>query len=130
MTDENRTTEKQLPQPNESTTQVSGTSESVSRKQRRGKQAETDASFWTRIKAKWPRKEQDEKPEIPVSELKWVRVRMIPIWLRLLILLALLVIAAILGAVIGFSVIGDGSAGDVFHKETWQHIFDIMNGKN
>ncbi|PID15323.1 hypothetical protein CSV63_08165 [Sporosarcina sp. P34] len=61
--------------------------------------------------------------------MRWVQVRMIPIWLRLLLILLLVVLAAIAGTMVGFSVIGDGQAGDVFKKETWQHIFDIMNGK-
>ena len=90
---------------------------------------ESDATFWAKIKSKWPRKERPEKTKKPVSEMRWVQVRMIPIWLRLLILLVLLALAAAVGAMVGFSVIGDGTAGDVFKKETWQHIFDIMNGK-
>ncbi|WP_153720864.1 DNA-directed RNA polymerase subunit beta [Sporosarcina cascadiensis] len=123
MTDENRTTEKQIPQAAEAN--------QPSRNDRH-KKAETDANFWARIKAKWPNKSPKENPkkqEVPAGELKWVRIRMFPIWLRLLILLALMVLAALLGAIIGFSVVGDGSAGDVFQKDTWQHIFDIMNGK-
>jgi len=90
---------------------------------------ESNASFWTKIQSKWPRKERTKKPMKPVSEMRWVQVRMIPIWLRMLILLVLLVLAAAVGAMVGFSVIGDGTAADVFKKETWQHIFDIMNGK-
>ncbi|WP_081464490.1 DNA-directed RNA polymerase subunit beta [Sporosarcina newyorkensis] len=129
MTDEKQTTEKQLPQPSESAKQASEANSPVARKERHKKQTESDANFWTRIKAKWPRKDQSEQPETPVGELKWVRVRMFPIWLRILILLVSIAIAAILGAIIGFSVVGDGSSGDVFQKETWKHIFDIMNGK-
>lgn len=90
---------------------------------------ETDATFWSKIQSKRPRKERTKKPTKPVNEMRWVQVRLIPIWLRLVILLVLLVVAAGLGAMVGFSVIGDGTAGDVFKKETWQHIFDIMNGK-
>ncbi|WP_313236843.1 DNA-directed RNA polymerase subunit beta [Sporosarcina ureae] len=90
---------------------------------------ESATTFWTKIKLKWPRRERPEKITKPVSEMRWVQVRMIPIWLRLLIFIVLLVLAAIAGTMVGFSVIGDGSVGDVFKKETWQHIFDIMNGK-
>ena len=88
-----------------------------------------DASFWAKIQAKRPRKKRSEKPVKPVSEMRWVQVRMLPIWLRVVLVLVLIAAAAALGAIVGFSVIGDGSAGDVFKKETWQHIFDIMNGK-
>ncbi|WP_233212159.1 DNA-directed RNA polymerase subunit beta [Sporosarcina sp. P16b] len=90
---------------------------------------QTDATFWTKITSKWPRKERSKKATKPISEMRWVQVRMIPIWLRLLLILLLIVLAALAGTMVGFSVIGDGSAGDVFKKETWQHIFDIMNGK-
>ncbi|WP_233192858.1 DNA-directed RNA polymerase subunit beta [Sporosarcina sp. P29] len=90
---------------------------------------ETDATSRATMKSKWTRKERSKKASKPVSEMRWVQVRLIPIWLRLLLLLVVLVLAAIAGTMVGFSIIGDGSAGDVFKKETWQHIFDIMNGK-
>jgi len=62
-------------------------------------------------------------------EVRWVQIRLIPIWLRIVIVLILVVVAASLGAMFGFSVIGEGNAMDIFKRETWQHIFDIMNGK-
>jgi len=62
-------------------------------------------------------------------EVRWVQIRLIPIWLRIVIVLILVVGAAALGAMFGFSVIGEGNAMDIFKRETWQHIFDIMNGK-
>ncbi|WP_233194234.1 DNA-directed RNA polymerase subunit beta [Sporosarcina sp. P21c] len=96
---------------------------------RRSASNEGDVTFWKKMTSKWPRKKRSEKVAKPVSEMRWVQVRMIPIWLRLLLILLLMVLAAIAGTMVGFSVIGDGSAGDVFKKETWQHIFDIMNGK-
>lgn len=77
---------------------------------------------------KW-RRNKAKKAEKPLSERKWVQIRMFPIWLRVLFIIILMASAAALGAVVGFSVIGDGTAAEVFKKETWQHIFDIMNGK-
>jgi len=62
-------------------------------------------------------------------EVRWVQIRLIPIWLRVVLVLVLIVVAAILGTMVGYSVIGEGKAMDVFKIETWQHIFDIMNGK-
>lgn len=62
-------------------------------------------------------------------EVRWVQIRLIPIWLRIVIVLILVVAAATLGAMVGFSVIGEGNAMDIFKRETWQHIFDIMHGK-
>lgn len=90
---------------------------------------QSDATFWAKFKSKRLRKERSKKATKPVSEMRWVQVRMIPIWLRLLLILLLIILAVIAGTMVGFSIIGDGPAGDVFKKETWQHIFDIMNGK-
>lgn len=56
-----------------------------------------------------------------------IRLRIVPIWARILIVLVLAVTAAVGGALIGYSVIGDGKAGDVFEKSTWTHITDLVN---
>lgn len=58
----------------------------------------------------------------------WVQIRLFPIWLRILIVTALLVGAAALGAMVGYGVIGDGNAGDALKWDTWQHIINIMSG--
>ncbi|ANU18036.1 hypothetical protein BBI11_13765 [Planococcus maritimus] len=75
---------------------------------------------------------QPDKPnpqaDKPQKKTRWVQIRMFPIWLRILLVIALLVVMAALGAMIGYGVIGDGSAGDALKWETWQHIFDIMRG--
>lgn len=63
------------------------------------------------------------------QEVRWVQIRLIPIWLRVVLVLILVVVAAVVGTMVGFSVIGEGKAMDVLKPETWQHIFDIMNGK-
>lgn len=63
------------------------------------------------------------------KEVRWVQMRLIPIWLRIVIILILVVFAAVVGSMVGYSVIGEGKAMDVFKPATWQHIFDIMNGK-
>src|SRR6185312_6990715 len=59
----------------------------------------------------------------------WVQIRLLPIWLRVVLVLLLLFGAAIFGAMIGYGYIGDGDPGDVLKKETWTHILDIINGK-
>lgn len=63
------------------------------------------------------------------KKTRWVQIRMFPIWLRIIIVLLLIVIAAALGSMIGYGVIGDGNAKDALKWETWQHIIDIMSGK-
>ena len=58
-----------------------------------------------------------------------VRLRLIPIWLRIIIVILLFLTAVIVGLIVGYSVIGDGAASDVLKWETWQHLLDIINGK-
>ncbi|XXM72871.1 DNA-directed RNA polymerase subunit beta [Lysinibacillus sphaericus] len=60
---------------------------------------------------------------------RWVRVRMLPIWLRIVLVIVLLAASLALGAMVGYGVIGDGNPADVFKKETWQHIIDIVKHK-
>lgn len=71
------------------------------------------------------KEEQVEKKE---KKTFWVQIRLLPIWLRIILVLLLLVGAAALGLYVGYSVIGDGSPGEIFKKETWTHITDIING--
>jgi DNA-directed RNA polymerase subunit beta len=70
--------------------------------------------------------EKKAKQKDETKPSRWVRVRMLPIWLRILLFILLLAGSLALGAVIGFAVIGDGKAADVFKAETWQHIIDIV----
>ncbi|MGD6776267.1 DNA-directed RNA polymerase subunit beta [Sutcliffiella horikoshii] len=66
--------------------------------------------------------EEQERPE----KLKW-RIRLIPIWLRIIILLIAMAIAVVAGAMVGYGVLGGGNPLDVLERETWQHIFDLVN---
>lgn len=56
-----------------------------------------------------------------------IKLRIVPIWARILIVIILAVTAAVGGAMMGYSVIGDGKAGDIFKKSTWTHISDLVN---
>ena len=62
-----------------------------------------------------------KKPE----KLRW-RIRLIPIWLRIIIILIIMVVAVIAGAMFGYGVLGGGNPMDVLNKETWQHILDLV----
>lgn len=74
--------------------------------------------------------EQNDAPgKEQTKKTRWVQIRLFPIWLRIIIVLLLIVIAAALGSMIGYGVIGDGNAKDALKWETWQHIIDIMSGK-
>lgn len=59
----------------------------------------------------------------------WVQIRLFPIWLRIILVSALLLGAIAAGLVIGFGYIGDGEPADALKWKTWQHILDILNGK-
>jgi len=54
------------------------------------------------------------------------RKRLFPIWLRLVTVAVLITISAAVGAIVGYSVLGNGKPLDVFKKATWQHITDII----
>ncbi|CAH0345106.1 DNA-directed RNA polymerase subunit beta [Bacillus sp. CECT 9360] len=56
-----------------------------------------------------------------------VKIRLLPIWLRLIIVTVLIAASVSVGAVIGYSVIGGGNVSDVFKKSTWTHIVDLVN---
>ena len=62
-----------------------------------------------------------------MEQKKKIKVRLLPIWLRLLIVAGLIVLMVIIGALIGYSVIGGGHPIDVFKPSTWTHIVDIVN---
>lgn len=79
----------------------------------------------TVIKRADKQKPEEKKPK----RTWWVQIRLIPIWLRVILVVVLFAVAAIVGLQLGYSVIGDGDIKDVLQKETWTHILDIKDGK-
>ena len=75
------------------------------------------------------RKQQRENEDNEPQKTWWVQIRLIPIWLRLILIVLLLVVVSIIGLQFGYSYIGDGNPADVLKKDTWTHILDIKNGK-
>lgn len=63
------------------------------------------------------------------QSIKWVQIRLVPIWLRVLIILVLLFIAVVTGLTVGYSILGDGESSEVLQWSTWQHLIDIIKGK-
>lgn len=57
------------------------------------------------------------------------RIRLIPIWLRLLLIVIFAAVSLVAGLVVGFGVIGEGDPAEVLKVETWQHIIDIVNAE-
>ena len=71
-----------------------------------------------------------EKAEAKVQKKTWwVQIRLFPIWLRIVLVLALIVAAIAAGLTIGYGYIGDGEPKDALKWATWQHILDLLNGK-
>ncbi|WP_342528096.1 DNA-directed RNA polymerase subunit beta [Chryseomicrobium sp. FSL W7-1435] len=69
----------------------------------------------------------EQKPQKPT---RWVQIRLIPIWLRVILVLLLIAGAIAGGLTVGYAILGGGEATDALKWETYQHILDIMNGTN
>ena len=63
------------------------------------------------------------------STNKRIRIRLIPIWLRIVLLVIFTGVFAVAGATVGYSVLGNGNAGDVLKGSTWAHIIDLVEKK-
>ncbi|MGG3469516.1 DNA-directed RNA polymerase subunit beta [Neobacillus pocheonensis] len=75
-------------------------------------------------------KTKDEKTAAkPQKGKERVRVRLIPIWLRLVLLVVFVFVSLAAGAVVGYGVLGNGKAADVFKESTWTHIRDLIDKK-
>ena len=83
---------------------------------------------WRQKKSVDSQLKKQEQDNAPTKPTRWVQIRIIPIWLRIILVLVLAIIAMLVGYNIGYSVIGDGSSEDTF-LSTWRHILDIINGK-
>lgn len=71
-------------------------------------------------------KETTEQGKKRAKKIKYRR-RRFPILLRVVVIILLLIVSLAAGLAFGYSVLGDGTMMDVFEKETWQHIIDIVN---
>lgn len=80
------------------------------------------------VPEKKSRVENTNKKEQGPKRLKKIkyRRRRFPILLRVLVIVLLFAASLAIGLAIGYSILGDGTIKDVFEKETWQHIIDIV----
>lgn len=69
---------------------------------------------------------QDKQQDKPEGKSKKIRIRLIPIWLRIILFAISIVAAVSIGAMVGYSVMGEGKPSEVFQKETWSHIVDLV----
>jgi hypothetical protein len=84
--------------------------------------AESDSSMSREEK----RKAELEEGKNNRKQKRQLKVRLIPVWLRILIILLLALIAVVVGTMIGYGVLGKGNPLDVFDRDTWTHIRDIV----
>lgn len=98
-------------------------------------QHEVESRAATRAKRTRPARNENRRRSTEIEQAAeprkqfWVQIRLLPIWLRIVLVLLLLTGAAIFGAIIGYGYMGDGDPADVLKKETWTHILDIIKGK-
>jgi len=72
------------------------------------------------------RRQQRLERKAARKEKKTPMRRVFPIWLRLIVIFCLCIVALLVGLVVGYSILGDGAPTDVFQKETWKHIIDLV----
>ncbi|NRD77149.1 DNA-directed RNA polymerase subunit beta [Bacillus sp. BRMEA1] len=72
--------------------------------------------------------EQDENQAVDRKKGR-VRIRLIPIWLRLILLAVFIFVSLMIGAVVGYSGLGGGKVSDVFKVSTWTYIRDLVEKK-
>lgn len=68
-------------------------------------------------------KEKIQKNRVEKIQGVEVEHRVIPLWIKLLILLVLMILLFIVGTMIGYGILHNPFG--VFNPETWQHIFDL-----
>lgn len=81
------------------------------------------------IKAQKKLEATKEEKEQSVKKGKRIRLRLIPIWLRVIIVVLLMGLSSLTGAAIGYGVLGNGNAIDVFKPSVWTHIVDLVDKK-
>ncbi|NSL52048.1 DNA-directed RNA polymerase subunit beta [Calidifontibacillus erzurumensis] len=84
---------------------------------RRERRLARESARAQRIEKQNTKKEAEEKP---------IKIRLIPIWLRFVIVAILLVLSLVAGLMVGYGVIGDGQAIDALKISTWKHLYDLV----
>ena len=89
------------------------------------KQKAKDAKAVKKDRAKVDR--TNEKVEAAPHTYKRIRIRLIPIWLRLVLLVVFTFVSLMAGATVGYGILGGGKVADVFKQSTWMHIQDLVD---
>lgn len=70
-----------------------------------------------------------QKAQTAEAANKRIRIRLIPIWLRIVLLIIFTGVFMIAGAAVGYGVLGSGDPGDVLKGSTWTHIIELVEKK-
>ncbi|MFY4775210.1 DNA-directed RNA polymerase subunit beta [Metabacillus sp. RGM 3146] len=81
-------------------------------------------------KVKTATREELNKKEDNKERTEKIRIRLFPIWLRLIIVVLLMAIALAVGAMVGYGVLGGQNPLDALKWSTWQHIIDLVEKKS
>ncbi|MGF7012893.1 DNA-directed RNA polymerase subunit beta [Ornithinibacillus bavariensis] len=103
----------------DSKTEVSDAKERRRQKSLSAEEEMTDSLKQERRQQRKQQKEEKRKNKKP-------RLRIIPIWLRIVLIAGLSFIALCVGLMIGYGGLGDGDPTDALKWETWQHIVDLI----
>lgn len=94
------------------------------REERRRKSANAELELTETLKQ--TRRQQKKKQKEEKRKNRKPRLRIFPIWARIIVISVLSVIALASGLMIGYGGLGDGKPSDALKWETWQHIIDIV----
>ncbi|SOC34751.1 DNA-directed RNA polymerase subunit beta [Ureibacillus acetophenoni] len=77
------------------------------------------------------REESKQKKEVkqPQTTKEILFSRLLATAIKVIVFFAVLLFVAIAGLMIGYGVIGEGNPVDALNWDTWQHMLDIINGK-
>lgn len=69
---------------------------------------------------------QGEKGSGKVKREKKGRIRLIPVWLKVIVAIGLFTLSLALGLMFGYGIIGDGEPRDALDLDTWYRIYDLI----
>ncbi|PKR78166.1 hypothetical protein CEY16_07495 [Halalkalibacillus sediminis] len=107
--------------------------EAVEEKQEQQEQHEEEQEKKPQKEGKKSKKRKEVKEEKKEEEFKHKRkgfIRIFPVWLRVIVILALTVGALVAGLMVGYGVLGEGDdMNDVLDRQLWEGIYDYMRGE-
>ncbi|UCZ53000.1 DNA-directed RNA polymerase subunit beta [Bacillus shivajii] len=101
--------------------------ELVTKEEDRRSEINEDESMDKQVKTrKQLKKEKANEESNHKMKKKRGRIRLIPLWIRVIVLLLLLAGSLVVGTMFGYGIVGEGEPSDIFERDTWYHIYDII----